>query len=167
MLVFFELVIELFDYLFVALNILDYTDSCGTRGCGCTCQDEATDVRYDLDDDDPPRVVDFDFCVRGFYWVVDDALNLFGCEFDFHGNLLNCFGCKGMHKKKAMRKWCITFFAIDYQSMDILCIIYYIVVEFLDAVAKTGVVFYAPFRECDVVFCGALRVVVGFGDLLG
>lgn len=64
-----------------------------------------------------------------------------------------------------MRNLCITFFVMDFYSTDILCIIYYIVVEFLNFVAIASVVFYSPFHEGDVVSGGALCALVGFGDL--
>ena len=98
-------------YLFVALNILDDTYCGGTGSCGGTCEDEATDVGDDFDDDEPPGIVDFDFGIGGFDGVVGDALNLFGSEFDFHEKYAFVFECKDISKKMMHEELCINFFS--------------------------------------------------------
>lgn len=57
--------------------------------CGCsTCQDQADEVRYDLQGDDPPWVSNFHFGLLGLFGIIHDTLDvLFGnsCFHDILG----------------------------------------------------------------------------------
>lgn len=79
---------------------LDEVDCVSAGGCGCTCEDETADVGDDFDDDEPPRVGDFQFGLFGFDGVVDDFVDLGFCEFDFHGKIRFCFSGAKIWQKK-------------------------------------------------------------------
>ena len=79
----------------------------GATGGGGTGEDETADVCDDFDDDDPPGIGDFDFSVGRFDGVVDNLLDLFGSEFDFHSSCVFSFkfGCKIRKYNPEKLKW--------------------------------------------------------------
>lgn len=98
---------------------------------GGSCQYEAYDVGDDLESDDPPRIIDFDFCAFGCIGVVEDFLYLLFCDFYFHDKYAFVFVGKGIKKKRHFVVVSLFLYARCLSSRDVFCIIYYIVKNFL------------------------------------
>lgn len=54
---------------------LDYTDLVETNTCAATCEQETNGIGQYLEDDDPPRVGNFDTCVFSLDGVGEDFGN--------------------------------------------------------------------------------------------
>lgn len=84
---------------------LEYSSSNARATGDSTCKDEATNVGDDFDNDNPPRVVDLDFCVSRLDGVFDNLLDLFGCELDFHDKITLLFTDAKILKKSNQKHY--------------------------------------------------------------